>query len=488
MFELYFYQVANVLLKEGTDVLQQDCYGNNIVHSLIMQAFYHPQLEQSLVDNFNKLVTLLPFNQVKTLLRSENMYKLRAVEFAAQHGVCRMVVAIMNVPGVHLYRIQRFGIITYKWYDVTEYETSERGPVSPLVFLTFVDKKTSTSSGYHYLHSQSVFTKWFDAKFRTNRPFIVFLFLLRLIYITTYFVYDMDTIPHGNSTDHCEPAFGIRLTPSARVGIGFYLFSHAAIVIVVTILEMISFYKIQDWSWNYNVEGKRLLEAHDAFFWSCNFCFSSILLAFVVLDYTNIDASLFDIAHVLLPISGMWNILYFVQMLPSIGYFVITVQAILGDLWNFSVIFIIMMIPYMHSFQIIVNTNTNEGCFGAYDTLFQTFYSLFSIMLNMVELASYNIRNLDVLLVAHVVYTFTVSIMMINFFIALLSHSVSIISKTRRTTLQIRRSTAAFVIQKPGAVCKGVYQFLMSRNYLFEGDRILLMVSETSHSNHEVQN
>ena len=457
-----------------------------------MQAFYHPQLEQSLVNNLNKLVTLLSFDQVKTLLLSENMYKLRAVEFAAQHGVCKMAVTIMNVPGVHLYRIQRFGIITYKWYDVTEYETPERHYVSPLLFLTFVDKITAASCGYYYLHTQSVFTKWFNAKFIINIPFICVAFLLRLVHVITYFVYDMDTsfygnYTHGESTDHCRPNFGIVLTPSAKVGIGFYLFAHSAIVIILALLEIINFFKIQDWKHLYNVQGRKPMDAHDKFFWSCKICFSSVLLVFVVLDYTSTAASLFfDIARVLLPILGVWHILYYVQMLPSIGYFVITVQAILGDLWNFSVIFIIMMIPYMHSFQIIVNTNTNEGCFGAYDTLFQTFYSLFSIMLNMVQLTSYNIRNLDVLLVAHVVYTFTVSIMMINFFIARLSHSVSIISKTRRITLQIRRSAAAIMI--PQCISKIIYHFPIKRNYLFEGDRILLVVSETNHSNHEVQN
>jgi hypothetical protein len=209
------FQIVDILLKEGVDVLQQDCFGNNVIHSLVMQVFYHPQLEETLVDNFQRFMKLLSPEQVKTLLLSENMYKVSPVEFAAQHGTCRMVIAIMNVPGVHLYKVQQFGTIVYKWYDVTEYESAERYGKSPLIFLLFADKKIIRTSAFQQLHSKSLFTKWFDAKFKTNIPYIIVWFIVRLCYITCYFVYDMDIGWYGNqiqaNTTRCIPDYGIDL-------------------------------------------------------------------------------------------------------------------------------------------------------------------------------------------------------------------------------------------------------------------------------------
>ena len=179
-----------------------------------MQIFYHPKLEDIILQSFAYLVTLLSEDQLRDILLAENMYSLRPVDFAAQHGSFPMVMAIMEIPGVYLYREERHGLTTYQWYNVTDYEASaERFAKSPLLLLTFIDKKTVSENTetkcFNELYTKSLMAKWFDAKFKTNIPFIVMLLVFRVMYIACYIALDMDTgfydaegdfVP-GNSTN-----------------------------------------------------------------------------------------------------------------------------------------------------------------------------------------------------------------------------------------------------------------------------------------------
>ena len=194
---------------------------------------------------------------------------------------------------------------------------------------------------------------------------------------------------------------------------------------------------------------------YDCFYRLVSFLLAVFVLVSIILDFigfqtiTELSKSsvFFDISRLISPVLAVWSLLYFVQLLPSIGHSVITIQAILGDFVHFSLVFILFIVPFMHTFQTIINTNSTVGCTDDFDSLFRVFYSLFTVMLNMVDLTSYNILNLNVLLTAHIVFTFIVSIMMINFFIALLSNSVSRIFQYHSEALCHQRSAVALLFE-----------------------------------------
>ena len=76
---------------------------------------------------------------------------------------------------------------------------------------------------------------------------------------------------------------------------------------------------------------------------------------------SNVAIFFLDTTCVISPVLAIWSLMYFVQLLPSIGHF-ITIQAILVESVPFSVVFILFLIPFMHTFQIIINTNSKIGC------------------------------------------------------------------------------------------------------------------------------
>ena len=74
------------------------------------------------------------------------------------------------------------------------------------------------------------------------------------------------------------------------------------------------------------------------------------------------NVAIFNTTRVIAPVLAIWLLMYFVQLLPSIGHFIITIQAILVESAPFSVVFILFLIPFKHTFQIIINTNSKIGC------------------------------------------------------------------------------------------------------------------------------
>ena len=156
-------------------------------------TFYNPQLEEKIAKNCVNFVNLVTKDQVRSLLHAENMFSLRPLEFAAQQGACRMVMAIMDIPGIYLHRAEKCGVIQYKWYDVSDYEGIEamRRNKSPIFLLTYADKCITRSAGYKDMHAKSQIQTWCSLRFNLNLPFIIGLFLVRLLCVICYFVYDI---------------------------------------------------------------------------------------------------------------------------------------------------------------------------------------------------------------------------------------------------------------------------------------------------------
>ena len=78
---------------------------------------------------------------------------------------------------------------------------------------------------------------------------------------------------------------------------------------------------------------------------------------------------------------SVWSMLYFVQLLPSIGHFVIVVQHMLRDLLNF--IFIMMLTPFVQVLFVLINRHSRNGCVSDFSNYLTSFYTTFKLMRNM---------------------------------------------------------------------------------------------------------
>ena len=482
------------LLTSGVCVCQQDCSGNNIAHNLIIQIYYHPQQEEVIVSNFKTLLDNVDHESMKEMLHTENKFGLRPLEFAAQHGCCEMYQTIMDTSGIYLYKEEVKGLTRYTWYDVTDYEgfhKDVRRDKSPLLLFTFCDETIMKSDGMGKLKKRQYIRQWSHAKLFCNLPFILMLLLLRLTYILCWFVLDMDTswydIPEvyipGNTTSHCRPEYAITISKEALFWLGIYLIIYSVSVILLDIYESTMMFANCQWPLWYTVSGKKSLVTQVLFYRYSNCIFSLFVLIYVIvgLNVNNSEVPFFDYARVFCPALAVWSIMYFIQLLPAIGHFVITVQLMLIDLLHFFIIYGLLVIPFMHSFQIVINSNTNEGCNDAFYDAFNVLYSIFKIMLNMLDVSHFNIRNPRVLYITHMAYTFLVSIMMINFFIALMTNSVNSVSQFRTSALCTQRRAVAFALEKRciRPFCF-MYKIIQRKYYAYDGDKVLLVDTRSS--------
>ena len=478
-------RVLKVLLHAGASLTQTDCNKNNIIHNLVILLVYNPELESHVLKQYKFLVNYASHEQVRVILHHENKFGLRPLEFAAQHGLNGLLVTIMDTPGVYLYKEERKGLTLHKWYDITEYESCDgscRSEKSPLWLMNFSDKNSISDEAFEVIFKKAFIQQWQNHKFITALPVIFIWFLLRAAFVSAYFVYDMDTSWYKDNITSCRMEGAVILSPTSKLALTIYLLVQAGITIMFDVIETIKMFTKSEWPVWHSIKGKKNILVQVHFYRYTNFTFSvliaivSPLLFFKAPDY---NPDFLEIIRVFCPVVAMWSVLYFVQLLPCVGYFIITIVDMLKHLLNFSIVYTLLVFPFILSFLKYINANTLEGCIPEFSSFFRGSYSVFTIMLNMINLTSYKIRDNGYLLASHVLFTFAISIMLINFFIAVMSGSVNELFAYKKEALVIQRCTVAYIIEKRWKwLLKPYYRYMNKKNLHRDGDRILLFESK----------
>ena len=102
------------------------------------------------------------------------------------------------------------------------------------------------------------------------------------------------------------------------------------------------------------------------------------------LDMTNDGQFIVKLCLIIACYLSVWSILYFVQLLPSVGHFVNIVLRMQTILLNFIVVYCILIFPFPHVFLILLRGE--DGCeVEGFETLFAGIYSVFKLMVNMLD-------------------------------------------------------------------------------------------------------
>ena len=102
------------------------------------------------------------------------------------------------------------------------------------------------------------------------------------------------------------------------------------------------------------------------------------------LDMTNGGQFIVKLCLIISCYLSVWSILYFVQLLPSVGHFVNIVLRMQTILLNFIVVYCILIFPFPHVFLILLRGEDDCEVEG-FETLFAGIYSLFKLMVNMLD-------------------------------------------------------------------------------------------------------
>ena len=491
-------ETYETLLQNGASLMLTDQHGFNVCHFLCVVGFVIPAMESECVSIYNRLIVQVGHKRMNTLLRMEDFEGLRPLELAVHLGCIKLFYAIFNTPGIYLLKSHRQGFYCIKEYDVTEYESiggSSRRNKSPMMFLTTVDSRILKNCDAMHSLCAGPIAAWANHKIKYNVPFIFLWSLLRLLCIFCFYLlvgYDAnisfyDIINNRTNNDVvntteplCESVtdwFGLYTDENILIFSLIYVWVFSLISLFSEIVEGFVTLTLESRKWKkcFGKPKDTLVSTVHYRLCQCIFCFIGNLLitTYTLSPARNLEPALIGITYV-----STWSILYFAQLLPHIGYFVNTIQRMLSVMLQFVIVYLIIVLPFTCAFQIILRSDLCEMVEG-FESLPAAAYSVFKIMLNMIDLTERYSESSHTLLLLHVTFVFMVAILLINFLVALFSNSIYEILEAKEVIMLVQRLSVVTLIEwrliYPFAF---IYRYLHKRVYKCSKGKIIIKHSE----------
>lgn len=178
----------------------------------------------------------------------------------------------------------------------------------------------------------------------------------------------------------------------------------------------------------------------------------------------------FQIFYAIMVALCMWSIMFFLQLLPELGHCVVAVQRMLGDLSRFFVIYCFFMTPYVVAFyQALSNSQIT-----AFSTVTDAIYATFITMLNMISyLEARNTPIMVAVFTIHFFYVFIISVLLINFLIAMFSSSYAEVTQNREVIFVVQSLSVCKMLEERlfGPLKYLIRRFLQRKQFVYENGK-----------------
>jgi hypothetical protein len=328
---------------------------------------------------------------------------------------------------------------------------------------------------------------WFKAKASTNVPIVIIWAIIRFLHVALYVTLDAVTIKirvtNENSTVNSTicPNFMLDMVgndmKSSNVQIGAALLcAYSVITLIFDVAETVYYVcKKESFAIYRNLSGQKDIIVQDQFYRLAQICTNIVIIIGTSLLLFGQSHEHFnnDLLRIAAPLVMIWPIFYFVQLLPIVGHFVITIQRMVSSMFTFLLVFLLMMTPYLQAFMLYMAAHSQEQCVEGFGSLTGTIYSLFNIMLNLTDFMDLNFKNPLPLWLLHFSFVFCVAILMLNFLIAVMSDSVATVSKNRHIITTVQRLTVFYLVERRfGRIFARYYDWMKSKYFVYDKGRV----------------
>ena len=485
--------VLQLFLEVGADLCVQDVGSSTVIHGIIRAAALKPNYEVVYVRIYEFLISKLTMAQRRHLLFLEDSDGLRPLELAARFHTFLLFKRLLDTEGVYLFRHGILGAHMCTWYDVTDYESWEHGKrrqVSPLRMFTVMEKEFLPSAkNTAFIHHPAI-QKWTNSKILTNVPYLCAWFCVRLTYTALIFVCAVADENHswkeqtitmhtsGNSTvspfENTCPEPILILTHQRKTILTTMVMCFSVMILVFDFTEAGLYYFVHRPRDRrlYHAFGSRNFVVRTRFYRVCNFLLAASVLMFHssrLLD-TNTRSPVTSKAYMLANILNIWSLLFFIQFVPALGYFVTIIQRMLKDMFHFLVLYVILFFSFSQTFFTLFYMN--QICSKDFTNLWWSMYSTFRVMLNMIDLTE-EFQDTTDIAILHTIYVIVVPILLVNFLIALMSNSVSDVAENRYLIMFLQRLSAAILVEsRLGKLIPFVYRWQQLGYYVVNDGRV----------------
>ena len=183
----------------------------------------------------------------------------------------------------------------------------------------------------------------------------------------------------------------------------WYLLIYSTCSVIFDIISVFTLFCSNSIKWKQFQGKKKDIVVSNTFYRVCQFTFM-MFSSFTLIQYINLgskkdysDQRLLKVGLIFSCFFSVWSVLYFVQLMPSVGQFVNSIRRMLGIMFNFIIVYGIMLYPYPHALMVMLKNNL-ECQVPGFETLQNGIYSSFKIMLNMLDISNYQSGTKNVFL------------------------------------------------------------------------------------------
>ena len=494
--------VMRVLVEQQVSATERTRHGNNYLHCLIAFAsLENEEVECDILSSAEYIRSLLSDQDYTKILLAENYQGLRPLELASHLGTMILFRHIFESRLVYMTLVRDMGIYVRQYYDITEYVKGSRLFKSPPCTMMLLEEKRLGYKSVHDVFLTDPIKTWFASIMFTNLPYIVIWSLLRITFLVAFFCAMLLTIclkyvaeedsgfnetqmnisarkdSPGGCYDNADAILNVMTTTMVPLTWYACLFSACAILhdIILCIIMLVRFGR-----WHFKtVHGTKCLVLYNKFYLLAE---ASTLIGALVVGQGmlnsfvthNFDVSLLQYIGPMVIIAVcacVWNILYFLQLVPGLNLYVVAIQRMLDDFVNFAVVFGLFFLCYSFGFGILNNKTTN---------MWDIVYTTFETMLNITnyENATITIQFL------HVAFIFMIVYLLLNILIAIFASAYEHVTKNKAVIMRIQTLTVAFRTEYFGKTfLTPLHNRLRRKHLVFKGDKVYVtkIVMKTRH-------
>ncbi len=348
-------------------------------------------------------------------------------------------------------------------YDVTDYEECNTEH-TPLTHLTTLDTECLGKTTTTHFFENKMIQNWISSKIKSSFSALVVWIISRIFFLVIFIVFDMrlasfeeetflqskyNLNSNGTNVSSSSEAFmtNNRLTSCLLRHYHVSLFDYfCAVYILSSCLFRIlsgSYVTVKSviWLLGHNpymcyphrrkspICEQGLVYILTAFNASISAIFFTILKILRLKLTISISFFYDDFTYFSVLLCIAVEFLLICQVLPKVGSFPMIINRLFGDLYSFLAILILFSAPFVMAMQHIINRREIE-CTPHFRNSVDSFYSMFLAMNNMLNIEKL-VEGLELeesvttLYFLHFFFVFSVSILLLNFLIALFSHSVA---------------------------------------------------------------
>ena len=468
--------VMKVLQEYGADALHANSNGNNMLHVLAALASTGTEKEEEeSLTNARHIRNTVDSEVYRKLLLHENPDGLRPLELASHLGAFTLSRFYLETKDLYITREDDYALYKIQYFEITEYVTGVRFYQSPLYSLLNVEHARISRRAVEEMYLTDPMRSWVDAICSVNTPVIVTWAIFRIAYICVFLTCYISTEDECSSNMTCANQYPKSVS---KCLINYWtVFVISVLIIAIDFIDLIRYILFRP-RWINRVVYEKKRTGMTQLFYRVTHFISVFVVAIdtliALIDYHKNSESYDKGGYGLIAslYGFVWSILYFLQILPKFGHYIMAVQRMLSDFANFAFLFLIFFSIYSAGFFQLLNTIASLPEFKTY---FSSVYGTFRVMLNMVDFRTLPDDLSNDVQVLHIAFVFMITILLMNFLIATLSSSYEHIMNYRK--LLIHMQFLSLSMQSDGrfqTFLPRMRNYLLRRYFVHENGRYFI--------------